>query len=135
MSGNTAAERRAAAQALLASDADRDRAVEQLADAFSQGRITSAELGDRTGRALAARTHGDLDDVLDGLGGLTLPAGRHPVRTVLFWVATVLLSPFVLLGTLLALFGTDVGDHVGGLVFVALTGAPLFGLWRWSRRS
>jgi hypothetical protein len=129
------AERRASAEALLASDADRDRAVHQLAEAFSQGRLASAELEERTGRALAARTHGDLDDVLDDLGGLTLPARRHPVRAVVFWVATVFLSPFLLLGTLLVLFGTDAGDHVTGLVVSAFAAAPLFGLWRWSRRS
>lgn len=85
------------------------------------------------GRWLA--THGELDDVLDGLGGLALPPTRHPVRAVVFWVATVFLSPFLLLGTLLVLFETDVGDHVAGLVVVALAAAPLLGLWRWSRRS
>ena len=76
--------------------------------------------------------------MLDGLGGLrgpALPATRHPVRAVVFWVATVFLSPFLLLGTLLVLFGTDVGDHVAGLVVVALAAAPLLGVWRWSRRS
>lgn len=127
------AEREAAADALLASDADRDRAVHQLADAFSQGRLVSAELEERTGRALAARTHGELDEALAGLGGLSHPARRRPVRTALFWAATVLLSPFLLLGTLFVLFGVDLDDHVAGLVFLVLTAPPLFGLWRWSR--
>ncbi|MGN6131789.1 MAG: DUF1707 domain-containing protein, partial [Nocardioidaceae bacterium] len=125
--------RQAATAALLASDADRDQAVQQLTEAFSQGRLTSAELDERTGRALAARTHGELDEVLDGLGGLTSPVRRHPVRTVVFWFATVLLSPFLLLGVLFVLFGADLGDHVAGLVFLALTAPLLFGLWRWSR--
>ena len=73
--------------------------------------------------------------MLDGLGGLALPPTRHPVRAVVFWVATVFLSPFLLLGTLLVLFETDVGDHVAGLVVVALAAAPLLGVWRWSRRG
>lgn len=127
------AERKAATAALLASDADRDRAVQQLAAAYSQGRLTSAELEERTGTALAARTRGELDKVLDGLGGLTPPASRHPIRTVVFWFATVLLSPLLLFGALLVLFGADLGDHVGGLVFLVLTAPLLFGLWRWSR--
>ncbi|HET6627318.1 MAG TPA: DUF1707 domain-containing protein [Nocardioidaceae bacterium] len=126
-------ERQAATDAVLASDADRDRTVQRLAEAFAQGRLQSAELEERTGRALAARTHGDLDEVLDGLGGPTPQVRRHPVRTVVFWVATVLLSPFLLFGTLFALFGNDLDDHVAGLVFLALTVPPLFALWRWSR--
>ena len=69
-------------------------------------------------------------DGLGGLRGLALPATRHPVRAVVFWVATVFLSPFLLLGTLLVLFETDVGDNVAGLVVVALATAPLLGLWR-----
>lgn len=129
----SSAQRKAATAALLASDADRDRAVQQLAEAFAQGRLASAELDERTGRALAARTHGELDEVLEGLGGLTHPVRRHPVRTVVFWVATVLLSPFLLFGTLFVLFGADLDDHVAGLVFLALTAPLLFGLWRWSR--
>ena len=55
---------------LLASDVDRDAAVQQLADAFSEGRLSSTDLEQRSGKALAARTYGELDDVLEGLGGL-----------------------------------------------------------------
>lgn len=119
--------------ALLASDADRDQAVKQLSEAFTDGRLIVTELEERTSRALAARTHGDLDAVLDDLGGLARPVARHPVRAVVFWLATVLLAPFVLLSTLFVLFGSDLGDHVFGLVFLALTGVPLYSVWRWSR--
>ena len=49
---------------MLASDADRDTAVQILTVAFSDGRLSSSELEDRTGRTLAARTHGELDAVL-----------------------------------------------------------------------
>lgn len=127
------AERKVATGALLASDADRERAVQQLEDAFAQGRLASAELDERTGRALVARTRGDLDAALDGLGGLTDPVARHPVRAVVFWVATVLFSPFVLVSGLFAAFGNDIESHFIGLVFLAIAAAPLYGLWRWSR--
>jgi hypothetical protein len=127
------AERKAVADALLVSDADRDRAVQRLAEAFTQGRLTSPELDDRTGRALAARTRGQLEQVLDGLGGLTYAGARHPARAVVFWLATVLLSPFVLFSVLFLLFGQDLGDHVFGLVLLALTGTPLYAVWRWWR--
>ena len=55
--------------AVLASDADRDAAVRVLTDAFSVGRLSASELDERTGKVLAARTHGKLDDLLAGLGG------------------------------------------------------------------
>lgn len=128
---------RAAAEAaerhgLLASDDDRDAVVQQLADAFSQGRLSSADLEQRTGRALAARTYGELDDVLQGLGGLRLRAERHPVRRVVFCVVAFFSSPFVLLGALFSAFGDDPGDHVFGLVLLVLVLPGLFGLWRWA---
>jgi hypothetical protein len=42
------------------------------------------------------------------------------------------LSPFVLLGTLLFAFGTDLGDHVGGFMFLVLLLPGLFKLRRWA---
>jgi DNA-binding IclR family transcriptional regulator len=132
-SRHDSAARDSATAALLASDEERDAVVQRLAEAFTQGRLSSAQLDERTGRALAARTHGELDEVLAGLGGLQREAGRHPVRAVVFWVATVVLSPFMLFGSLFVLFGSDAGDRVAGLVFLAMTAPPLLGLWRWSR--
>ena len=117
---------------LLASDADRDGVVDLLSEAFSHGRLSSDELEQRTGRALAARTYGELDDVLHGLGGLPRTVRSHPVRKVAFWVATVLASPFLLLGTLLFAFGEDVGDHVGGFMFLAALLPALYLLRRWA---
>lgn len=118
---------------LLASDADRDVAVHVLADALSVGRLTSAEFDDRTNRALVARTYGELDDVLQGLGGLPRNAARsHPLRKAVFWVVGVISSPFVLLGSILTAFG-DNGDEISiGLVLLVLTLPGLFGLWRWA---
>jgi len=127
-----AAAEEAARDELLAADTDRDAVVEVLSEAFSQGRLSSTELEQRTGRALSARTYGELDDVLHRLGGLPRAVRSHPVRKVAFWVATVLCSPFVLLGTLLFAFGSDVGDHVGGFVFLAVLLPTLFLLQRWA---
>jgi hypothetical protein len=50
-----------------------------------------------------------------------------------FWVATVLLSPFLLFGSLFVLFGSDAGDRFAGTVFLTLTAPPLLALWRWWR--
>ncbi|NUR01717.1 MAG: DUF1707 and DUF4190 domain-containing protein [Streptomyces sp.] len=48
---------------MLAGDADRERAVNVLKDAFAEGRLTQLEYEDRVMRAYQARTYGDLDVV------------------------------------------------------------------------
>jgi hypothetical protein len=132
---------RAAAEAqqragLLAADADRDAAVERLSTAYSEGRLSTAELESRTAGALAARTYGELDTVLQGLGGPPHEVRSHPARKAVFWVVSMLASPFVLTGTLLFAFGTDLGDHVFGLILLVLLLPGLFALnrWAWPRR-
>jgi hypothetical protein len=45
---------------LRASDADREQVIDNLKDAFVQGRLTMDELGMRTGQALASRTYAEL---------------------------------------------------------------------------
>ena len=50
-----------------ASDADRDRAVRTLRDHAIVGRLTTEELDERSGRALGARTVGELDALLSDL--------------------------------------------------------------------
>jgi hypothetical protein len=52
---------------MKASDADRDVVLAGLSEHFQAGRLTSAELEERTGRALAARTLGELDDLVADL--------------------------------------------------------------------
>jgi DUF1707 SHOCT-like domain len=51
----------------LASDADRERAVDVLKTAFVHGALTRDELTLRTGRALTARTYAELAGVTAGL--------------------------------------------------------------------
>jgi Domain of unknown function (DUF1707) len=65
--------------AMRASDADRDAVLSDLSEHFQAGRLTAAELDERTGQALAARTWGELRELLADLPA-TLPAtsGRPP---------------------------------------------------------
>ena len=67
---------------LRASHADREQAIEELKNAFVQGRLTRDELGARAGRALAARTHADLAALTADLPAGLAAAGpaRSPVR-------------------------------------------------------
>lgn len=117
---------------LLAADADRDRAVNQLSEAFSQGRLSQEELEQRTSTALSARTYGELDEVLQGLGGMRREVRNHPVRKAVFWVVAVVSSPFVLFGALFLAFGTDLGDRFFGLVVLVLLLPGLLALRRWA---
>lgn len=52
---------------LRVSDADRDRAIAGLSEHFQAGRITADEFEERTGRALRARTAGDLAELFTDL--------------------------------------------------------------------
>ena len=61
---------------LRVSDADRDRAVSELSEAFQAGRITAEEFGQRSGQALAARTGKELTALLTDLPLDRVPAVR-----------------------------------------------------------
>jgi hypothetical protein len=62
---------------MLASDADRDRVVQALKDAYVQGRLTHEELDQRLAAALAARTVEETQALLDDLR--PRPAPPSPV--------------------------------------------------------
>jgi len=59
---------------MRACDADRDRVVEHLNVAYSEGRLSKDEYDGRLETALAARTYADLDQIV-----ADLPAVRAPV--------------------------------------------------------
>jgi hypothetical protein len=59
---------------LLASTADRERALDVLKAGFAEGRLTKEEYDDRVGRVQAGRTHADLVVVTGDL-----PGGQQPV--------------------------------------------------------
>ena len=52
---------------MKASDSDRDAVVSDLSEHFQAGRLTAGEFDERTGRALAARTWGELRNLLTDL--------------------------------------------------------------------
>lgn len=66
---------------LLVTDAQRDRAVDYLQNAFADGRLSAEELDQRLGQALEARTRRELNAAFSGL--VRVPAasqalGAHP---------------------------------------------------------
>lgn len=91
---------------LRASDADRERAVDFLRRHAAEGRLDVDELGDRVGKALSAKTLGELDDLTYDLPvelpAAPVPAAPPPRRAVGALVAArlaiVYLTVFVALG-------------------------------------
>jgi hypothetical protein len=69
---------------LRASDADRERTVELLREHHAVGRLTADEFHERLERAYAAKTRGDLDELLADLPAIDLyrlpSAGIQPTR-------------------------------------------------------
>ncbi len=69
---------------MRASDADRDAVVADLGEHFQAGRLTTAELDERTGLALTARTYGELAELQADLPALSaappvpVPAAGSP---------------------------------------------------------
>jgi Domain of unknown function (DUF1707) len=120
----------------LASDADRDRAIEALKTAFVHGVLTGDELGVRTGQALASRTYGELAAVTAGLAPRTLgpgktqsppPAARAWKRVnkkVLAWTALALVLPFVLGATFLSYYGGFLVMFLFTFIGAVLTSRP-----------
>lgn len=77
---------------LLVSDAEREQAVARLRDASTEGRLTLDELAQRTGNAYAARTRGELVQVVADLPEprrAATPAQGKRVRLVLGLFAPV----------------------------------------------
>jgi Domain of unknown function (DUF1707) len=66
--------------AMRASDADRDAVLSDLSEHFQAGRLTAGEFEERTGQALAARTLGELRELLADLPA-TRPAAATPSGT------------------------------------------------------
>jgi hypothetical protein len=65
-------------QHIRVSDAERNAVAERLAAHYSDGRLDQAEFDERVGRAMAAKTRGDLDGLFDDLPdpGLTGAPGN-----------------------------------------------------------
>jgi Domain of unknown function (DUF1707) len=132
----------------LASDADRDRAVEALKTAFVHGVLTTDELGVRTGQVLASRTYGELAALTASLApsaasalsapnaasaprplgpGKTLPRARAWKRVnkkVLAWTALALVVPFVLGAPFLSYYGGFLVMFLFTFIGAVLTSRP-----------
>src|SRR2546430_12631854 len=78
---------------LRVSDADRDRAIAELSEHYQDGRLTTEELEDRTGRALQARTSADLAALFSDLplrqAPVTSGAASAPASPGWSWPARV----------------------------------------------
>jgi hypothetical protein len=80
---------------LRIADADRDRAVDRLRAAASEGRLDPEELEERVAQALAARTQGELDQLTADLPAPHVPAPRPDRSLVLRGRAASFLTPNV----------------------------------------
>jgi uncharacterized membrane protein len=70
----------AAGSELRAGDADRDRALDVLRAGFAEGRLTEEEHAHRVAKVQAARTYGELAELVDDLpAGPLDPAVHAPV--------------------------------------------------------
>ena len=67
---------------MKASDSDRDAVVSDLGEHFQAGRLTTGEFDERIGRALAARTWGELRVLLADLPATQLGAWAPATRSL-----------------------------------------------------
>jgi hypothetical protein len=68
-----------------ASDAERERAADALRRHHADGRLSTDELEERTGRAYAATTLGELDQLFSDLPQLRSPEGERRPRRIGLW--------------------------------------------------
>jgi Domain of unknown function (DUF1707) len=100
---------------LRASDADREQVIDTLKDAFVQGRLTTDELGMRTGQALVSRTYADLTAITADIPGrpievpppmpVRMPARRPINKKAVACAACMLILPPVLGAAFLTFYG------------------------------
>jgi uncharacterized membrane protein len=77
---------------LRASDAERERAAEILRRHHADGRLTTDELEERTERAYAATTLGDLDQLFGDLPRFRTPEGQRRPPRLWVWRPVVLIA-------------------------------------------
>jgi hypothetical protein len=70
---------------LRASDAERERAAETLRRHHADGRLSTEEFEERTERAYAATTLGDMDQLFSDLPRLRAPEGEPRPRRTWVW--------------------------------------------------
>jgi Domain of unknown function (DUF1707) len=108
---------------MRASDADRDAVVAALSENFQAGRLTTEELEDRTGLALAARTLGQLDELTADLPApQPAPTGPAapvtPLRRPRYPLMLPIIVPIAALAIVAMVLGASTGVHVWGALWV-----------------
>jgi Domain of unknown function (DUF1707) len=116
---------RGPAPRMRASDADRDRVLAELSEHFQAGRLTTDEMQERTGTALAARTVGELSDLMSDLPALHPAAPPAPAAPLAaparrLPVAAGVVAALAVLAVVLVVALDHAGHHVGGAGFGAL---------------
>lgn len=108
-------------QSLLVGDAERELALQLLAQAFGDGRLSQEEHDRRTGIVLQAADRGDLDQAMTGLAveGQPRPSAGYSVG---FWLLGALAVPVLVLALLIiAADGSGPSEKlVAGLVLLVL---------------
>jgi hypothetical protein len=99
---------------MRASDADRDAVLAQLSENYQAGRLTSDELEERTGQALAAKTFGDLESLMTDLPGPAPAPAPGPVSAPAPGLAPAWISRPVLPLAIVALVAVSVVATVAG---------------------
>jgi hypothetical protein len=104
---------------LRVSDADRDRAIAELSEHFQAGRLTTEELEDRTGRALQARTAGELAELFTDLPrrqAVVTGTAPTPARAGSFRAARVPAVPIAIIAVVV--LGSILSGHPGLIALV-----------------
>lgn len=118
--------------ARLATHEDRDLASRLVAQANADGRLSMTDHEERIDQALVARTVGELDDALDGLGGFVRPVRSPRWRKIFFWVVTFPLIPILFFATGLVVFGDDLSARAWGVVISVSLWPGVWALRRWA---
>jgi Domain of unknown function (DUF1707)/Domain of unknown function (DUF4190) len=136
---------------LRAADADRDRVAGILGTAYTEGRLTKDEYDTRLGSALAARTYGDLDELITDLPAPSAPAGPvagpvnvapaartngYAIASLAFGIGQIAVGPFatipaIVLGHLAMSRIRRTGERGAGLAITGLIlgwGAVILGV-------
>ena len=91
-------------QHLRVSDSERQEVADRLAEHYANGRLDQAEFDDRVGRAMGAKTRGDLSGLFSDLPEAGAPAvpelprrrRRHPILSLVLIVVIALAVAHVL---------------------------------------
>ncbi len=107
---------RGPAPRMRASDADRDRVLAELSEHFQAGRLTTDEMQERTGQALAAKTVGELSDLMHDLPAVhpaapPVPAAQPPSPARHVPVAAGVIAALALVAVVLLASGFDHAGH------------------------